>query len=182
MADPLASGTPPCSAPRPTESPLRHDRHDPDDLEGDLLDSLEPGVRLTNRQHMVLRFMLGYLEENRIPPSLDEIGGAIGAQKPTVWEHLRALEAAGVVTIQRLKSRGAVPRTHCPTCGRAWERRNRNQDSRGATGAGEASAAVKQQPELGRERAATETLKFADVPPAGASDSEKHGLQVLTPS
>lgn len=80
----------------------------------------EGGPTLTFRQGLILRFMMSHLEHHGLPPTLGEIAHAIGVTRITVWEHLRGMERLGVITIQRGQRRGAVPSSHCPTCGRAW--------------------------------------------------------------
>lgn len=80
----------------------------------------EGGPTLTIRQGLILRFMVSHLEHYGLPPTLGEIAHALGVTRITVWEHLRGMERLGLITIQRRQRRGAVPCSHCPTCGRAW--------------------------------------------------------------
>jgi hypothetical protein len=64
--------------------------------------------------------MVSHLEHHGLPATLGEIAHALGVTRITVWEHLRGMERLGVITIRRRQRRGAVPCSHCPTCGRAW--------------------------------------------------------------
>lgn len=63
--------------------------------------------KLTNRQEEILRFVLQELEQKGFPPSVREIGKAVGlSSSSTVHSHLRNLEKKGL--IRRLP---AKPRT-----------------------------------------------------------------------
>ena len=99
-------------------------------LDEDVADEVVDGVRLTKQQHRTLRFMVSYLKRHRLPPNLAEIGQHLGVSKVTVWEQLRRMERLGVVSIQRRKSRGAIPCSHCPTCHRSWQHDDADQDGR----------------------------------------------------
>lgn len=84
---------------------------------------------LTRQQHVVLQFMLAYLDQHGFPPTLEEIADRLGVTRVTVWEHVHAMEADGFVRIERYRRRGAMPCSRCPTCGRAWERASQAGES-----------------------------------------------------
>lgn len=66
---------------------------------------------LTDLQRIVVRFMARFTLEHGYPPSLKEIGIEIGVKSTNgVSDHLRRLEAKGMVVIPRIKrvARGTV--------------------------------------------------------------------------
>ncbi|MHC1481358.1 transcriptional repressor LexA [Frateuria aurantia] len=64
-------------------------------------------LRLTHRQSHVLTFIRQRLEDEGQPPTLEEIGKALGiAQVSAVLKHVRALEAKGRLLIEPNRARG----------------------------------------------------------------------------
>lgn len=52
-------------------------------------------------QERIVRFIVGYVAEHQYPPSVREIGAAVGlTSSSTVHHHLRALRAAGRLSVQ----------------------------------------------------------------------------------
>jgi SOS-response transcriptional repressor LexA len=81
------------------------------------------GDKLTARQEEVLAAILGLQRRHGIPPTIREIGHAVGISNTNaVACHLRALVAKG--SIRRVMENSAriylpvVPEHCCPTCGR----------------------------------------------------------------
>ena len=52
---------------------------------------------LTPRQQAVLRFIQDYLVEHEYPPTMQEIADHLGVSRPTVFEHIEALEKKKVL-------------------------------------------------------------------------------------
>lgn len=72
------------------------------------------GLDLSNRQKDILDFILSAVEEHGYPPSVREIGEAVGLNSPsTVHAHLRALEEKGYLRRDPTKPRAIEVR---------WER------------------------------------------------------------
>ena len=62
--------------------------------------------KLTKRQKQILDFIRTTIDEKRYPPSVREIGAAVGLASPsTVHAHLNALEAKGYIKREGAKSR-----------------------------------------------------------------------------
>lgn len=62
--------------------------------------------KLTKRQQQILDYIRACIQEKHYPPSVREIGEAIGLSSPsTVHAHLNALEAKGYITREGAKSR-----------------------------------------------------------------------------
>lgn len=86
----------------------------------------------TPRQLQILRYVHGYTEYQRYAPTQDEIAGALGISKPTVFEHLYTMRDRGVIDFERFKARSikvtkqgikelgsaTSESSCCPTCGR----------------------------------------------------------------
>jgi len=51
----------------------------------------------TRRQLDILHFLSGYIRENGLSPTLEEIGDHLGVHRVTVFQHLNALERRGAV-------------------------------------------------------------------------------------
>lgn len=65
---------------------------------------------LTERQRKVLEFIVQYIQENRYPPTVREIGVAMGIRSTNgVSDHLKALERKAYLERQGMKSRALVP-------------------------------------------------------------------------
>jgi repressor LexA len=63
-------------------------------------------MRLHRKQEEIYNFLIGFTEQNGYPPSVREIGAAVGLKSPsTVHSHLRKLETAGLITIDNNKTR-----------------------------------------------------------------------------
>jgi repressor LexA len=66
----------------------------------------EGGVMLTARQRQILDFLKSYLDEHGYPPTVREIGEAVGLASPsTVHAHLANLERAGLLKRDPTKPR-----------------------------------------------------------------------------
>jgi repressor LexA len=63
-------------------------------------------MNLTPRQLKIVRFIRDYVAEHEIPPTMQEIADHLGVSRPTVFEHIEALEARGAIRRQRTISRG----------------------------------------------------------------------------
>ena len=62
-------------------------------------------MNLTRRQHDVVEFIRDYVAENTYAPTMQEIADHLGVSRPTVFEHIEALEARGALKRQALLSR-----------------------------------------------------------------------------
>jgi repressor LexA len=72
---------------------------------------------LTQRQLIVLGFIAQHIETKRFPPTIREIGLAVGIRSTNgVNDHLKALERKGYLSRSEMKSRALVPSP------KAWER------------------------------------------------------------
>lgn len=79
---------------------------------------------MTPKQLRILRFIVAYIREHSMPPTLAEIAEHLGITKVTVLDHVRAMEARGLIRRLRYTQRGIevlrqpdVPDA-CPVCGR----------------------------------------------------------------
>ncbi len=63
-------------------------------------------MNLTPRQHEIVEFIRDYVAENDYAPTMQEIADHLGVSRPTVFEHIEALEARGALSRQALRSRG----------------------------------------------------------------------------
>ena len=80
-------------------------------------------ITLTARQHEVLEFIDRMMRERGYPPSVREIGEAVGLTSPsTVHAHLRTLQRLGYLRRDPTKPR-AIEVRYDPTYGAAMERR-----------------------------------------------------------
>jgi repressor LexA len=81
------------------------------------------GARLTDRQRQVLEFIESEVRRKGYPPSVREIGEAVGLSSPsTVHAHLGALQDKGYIHRDPTKPR-ALELTYEPTSGASVERR-----------------------------------------------------------
>lgn len=65
---------------------------------------------LTDRQHAILEFVARHIAEQRFPPTIREIGLAMGIRSTNgVNDHLKALERKGYLERGEMKSRALVP-------------------------------------------------------------------------
>lgn len=90
--------------------------------------------RLTSRRQEILAFVLSYLTRNRVPPTLREIGDAVGLRAvSSVHGHLSALHRMGLLVTHHSRHRGLIltpsgldalgqQRDCCPTCQRPFWR------------------------------------------------------------
>ncbi|HUU92463.1 MAG TPA: transcriptional repressor LexA [Phycisphaerae bacterium] len=62
-------------------------------------------MNLTRRQHDVVEFIRDYVAQNAYAPTMQEIADHLGVSRPTVFEHIEALEARGALTRQATLSR-----------------------------------------------------------------------------
>ena len=62
-------------------------------------------MNLTRRQHDIVVFIRDYVAENDYAPTMQEIADHLGVSRPTVFEHIEALEARGALTRQATLSR-----------------------------------------------------------------------------
>jgi repressor LexA len=62
-------------------------------------------MNLTPRQLEIVKFIRAYAEEHEYVPTMQEIADHLGVSRPTVFEHIEALEARGAIKRQRAKSR-----------------------------------------------------------------------------
>src|SRR5438094_8246793 len=66
----------------------------------------EPIVELSPRQREILEFVNSHVDRHGYPPTVREIGGAVGLTSPsTVHAHLARLEAAGLIRRDPTKPR-----------------------------------------------------------------------------
>ncbi len=80
-------------------------------------------THLTDRQHQILRFIDMHLRERGYPPSVREIGQAVGLTSPsTVQSHLNTLQRLGFIVRDPTKPRALEVR-YDPTSGAPIERR-----------------------------------------------------------
>ena len=63
-------------------------------------------MNLTPRQHEIVEFIRDYVARNDYAPTMQEIADHLGVSRPTVFEHIEALEARGALSRQALRSRG----------------------------------------------------------------------------
>ena len=62
-------------------------------------------MNLTPRQLQIVKFIRAYAAEHEYVPTMQEIADHLGVSRPTVFEHIEALEARGAIKRQRTKSR-----------------------------------------------------------------------------
>jgi repressor LexA len=63
-------------------------------------------MNLTPRQLEIVNFIRDYFAENGYAPTMQEMADHLGVSRPTVFEHIEALEAKGALRRQALRSRG----------------------------------------------------------------------------
>jgi repressor LexA len=62
-------------------------------------------MNLTPRQLEIVKFIRTYVAEHEYAPTMQEIADHLGVSRPTVFEHIEALEARGAIKRQRVRSR-----------------------------------------------------------------------------
>ena len=62
-------------------------------------------MNLTPRQLQIVKFIRTYVAEHEYAPTMQEIADHLGVSRPTVFEHIEALEARGAIKRQRTRSR-----------------------------------------------------------------------------
>ena len=62
-------------------------------------------MNLTRRQHDIITFIRDYVAENDYAPTMQEMADHFGVSRPTIFEHVEALQAKGALTREALKSR-----------------------------------------------------------------------------
>lgn len=73
---------------------------------------------LTRRQQSVLKAIQGLCKRNGRPPTVRELGAAIGVDNPNgVVCHLRALDKKGAIQWEHGRARGIQITGACPCCG-----------------------------------------------------------------
>jgi repressor LexA len=63
-------------------------------------------MNLTPRQLEIVNFIREYFADKGYAPTMQEIANHLGVSRPTVFEHIEALEAKGALQRQALRSRG----------------------------------------------------------------------------
>ena len=61
---------------------------------------------MTEKQQQIYDFIKKYLRENQRPPTVQEIGDAIGKHKVGVWQHLQLMRKKGYIKITPNIARG----------------------------------------------------------------------------
>ncbi|MEA3366691.1 MAG: transcriptional repressor LexA [Planctomycetota bacterium] len=62
-------------------------------------------MNLTPRQHEIVEFIRDYIAQNDYAPTMQEIADHLGVSRPTVFEHIEALQAKGALHRKALRSR-----------------------------------------------------------------------------
>ena len=62
-------------------------------------------MNLTRRQHEIVEFIRDYVAAEGYAPTMQEIADHLGVSRPTVFEHIEALQAKGALTREALRSR-----------------------------------------------------------------------------
>ena len=65
-------------------------------------------MNLTPRQLKIVRFIRDYVAEHEIPPTMQEIADHLGVSRPTVFEHIEALEKKKVLARKPTLARGVA--------------------------------------------------------------------------
>ena len=65
-------------------------------------------ANLTPRQHQIVRFIQDYWVEHEYAPTMQEIADAFGVSRPTIFEHIEALEKKKVLTREPTLARSVV--------------------------------------------------------------------------
>jgi len=65
-------------------------------------------ANLTPRQHQIVRFIQDYWVDHEYAPTMQEIADHLGVSRPTVFEHIEALEKKKVLTRKPTLARGVV--------------------------------------------------------------------------
>jgi len=60
---------------------------------------------LTHRQKQVLNEIARFIRNNKLPPTMKELGTLLGMAPPSAFQHVQALEKKGFLERQPLKSR-----------------------------------------------------------------------------
>lgn len=76
---------------------------------------------MTKRQHQVLEFVRGYIQQHTFAPSYEEIAKGLGLSSlATVSKHLWALREQGLVTWRWNCARSLAVHDVCPACRRPF--------------------------------------------------------------
>ncbi|MBE3134298.1 MAG: transcriptional repressor LexA [Acidobacteria bacterium] len=62
-------------------------------------------MNLTRRQHDIVQFIRDYVVAEGYAPTMQEIADHLGVSRPTVFEHIEALQAKGALMREALRSR-----------------------------------------------------------------------------
>lgn len=73
---------------------------------------------MTNRQRDILSYVRKEIEADGICPTYQNIADYFGITKPTVWVHIRALVAQGLLKVRRYRRQGLALTGVCPACGK----------------------------------------------------------------
>jgi len=65
-------------------------------------------ANLTPRQHQIVRFIQDYWVDHEYAPTMQEIADHLGVSRPTVFEHIEALEKKKVLKREPTLARGVV--------------------------------------------------------------------------
>jgi len=65
-------------------------------------------MNLTPRQLEIVRFIRDYVAEHDYAPTYQEIADHLGVSRPTVFEHIEALQAKGALRRERTRSRAII--------------------------------------------------------------------------
>jgi len=60
---------------------------------------------LTEKQGKIIKFIRGYIEKNTYPPSYDEIAQSFKIKKPSVFDHLNAIQKKGYIRKRTYRAR-----------------------------------------------------------------------------
>lgn len=77
-------------------------------------------TELTPRQQQIYDYIRGYIQENKMPPTVRKIGAKFDIRSPNgVMCHLRAIEKKGLIRRLEKTSRGIqlTETAKCPHCG-----------------------------------------------------------------
>lgn len=74
-------------------------------------------MALTAKQQQVFDFVVAYVNTHNFPPTYGEIGGCLNIARGTVLNHLKALEARGILSwnpneARSIKLKGATSAYH----------------------------------------------------------------------
>ena len=93
-------------------------------------------AKLTAKQQQIYDYILSFTNEHGYPPSVREIGAAVGLKSPsTVHFHMKGLEEAGVIVKAEGKTRAitlpgaALSGSYCPSRAQAFTKTSSTRSS-----------------------------------------------------